>query len=100
MTNVILWLIAISTVITSIINVAKPAYKKFAWKFTVSINVLLSFALWVLASFSTASILWLELNTWSLILLWLALGTWSNIFYDIWSLLQSGVARLKKDLID
>lgn len=100
MTNIFLWLVVISTIITSIVNVAKPAYKKFAGKFTVSVNVLLSFALWVLASFSCASILGLELNTWSLILLGLALGTWSNIFYDVWSLLQSGVARLKKDLVD
>lgn len=98
MTNIILGLIVISTIITTIINFAKPAYKNFAGKFTVSINIFLSFVLWVLASFSCASILGLELNTWSLILLGLALGTWSNIFYDVWSLIQAGVARIKKDL--
>ena len=45
MTNIFIWLIAISVVITSIVSFAKPAYKKFAGKFAVSINILLSFIL-------------------------------------------------------
>ena len=88
MTNIFIWLIAISVVITSIVSFAKPAYKKFAGKFAVSINILLSFILWEVASFSIAPLLGLELNTGMLILLWLALGTWSNIFYDLWNIVK------------
>ena len=100
MTTTFLWLVVLSTIITSIVNFCKPWYKKFTGKYTISVNVFLSFVLWVLASFSCASILWLELNTWSLILLWLALGTWSNIVYDVRELLKWATARLKKDLVD
>ena len=88
MTNIFIWLIAISVVITSVVSFAKPAYKKFAGRFAVSINILLSFILWEIASFSVAPLLGLELNTGMLILLWLALGTWSNIFYDLWNIVK------------
>ena len=88
MTNIFIWLIAISVVITSIVSFAKPAYKKFTGRFAVSINILLSFILWEVASFSIAPLLGLELNTGMLILLWLALGTWSNIFYDLWNIVK------------
>ena len=88
MTNIFIWLIAISVVITSIVSFAKPAYKKFTGRFAVSINILLSFILWEVASFSVAPLLGLELNTGMLILLWLALGTWSNIFYDLWNIVK------------
>ena len=98
MTNTFTILIILATVIHSIIEFAKPAYKKFAGKFTVTINILLSFILWLIASFSVAPLLGLELNTGLLIILWLALWTWANIFHDIWSLLKSATSRLKKDL--
>ncbi len=88
MTNIFIWLIAISVVITSVVSFAKPAYKKFAGRFAVSINILLSFILWEIASFSIAPLLGLEFNTGMLILLWLALGTWSNIFYDLWNIVK------------
>lgn len=83
MTSTIMILIVTATVITSIVNVAKPAYKKFSGKYAVSITVLLSFILGEIASFSVAPYLARELNNWILLLLWLALGTWSNIFYDL-----------------
>lgn len=95
MTTTILILIACSTVITSIINAAKPGYKKFAGKYTVSISVFLSFVLGILASFSVAPYLEIELNTWVLILIWLALGTWSNLFYDLWGLIKSATAKIR-----
>lgn len=95
MTTAILILIACSTVITSIINAAKPAYKKFAWKYTVSISVFLSFVLGLVASFSVAPYLWMELNTWLLVLIWLALGTWSNLFYDLWEIIKSATAKIR-----
>lgn len=96
MTNLILTLIVCSTVITSIVNVAKPAYKKFAGKYAISITTLLSFLLGILAAFSLAGYLELELNTWLLIMLGLALGTGSNIFYDCRELIKWVGTRLNE----
>lgn len=83
MTNLFLFFVALATIITSIVNFLKPAYKKFAGKFTVTINIAVSFALGILASFSVAPYLGLELNAGMLIILGLALWTGSNIFYDL-----------------
>lgn len=96
MTNLILTLIVCSTVITSIVNVAKPAYKKFAGKYAISITTLLSFLLGILSAFSLSSYLGWEYNAWLLIMLWLALGTGSNIFYDCWELIKGVGARLNE----
>lgn len=98
MTNLFLWLIATSMVISSVIDFAKPAYKKFAGKFAVSINILLSFILWEIASFSIAPLLGLELNTGMLILLGLALWTGANIFYDAWEIVKWIWVKLNKDI--
>lgn len=89
MQTTILILIAAAMVITSIVNFAKPAYEQFVWRFAVTINILLSFILWVCSSFAVSPYLELELSTWALILLWLALWTWATIFYDIWRLVQN-----------
>jgi len=96
MTNLILTLIVCSTVITSIVNVAKPAYKKFAGKYAISITTLLSFLLGILSAFSLAGHLGLDLNAWLTLMLGLALGTWSNIFYDCWELVKWVWARLNE----
>ena len=88
MTNLILTLIVCSTVITSIVNCMKPGYKKLTGKYAVSVSVLLGFALGILAAFSIAPHLWIELNVGLKVLLWLALGTGSNIFYDAWELIK------------
>lgn len=88
MTNSIIIFIAISTVIVSIINFVKPAYKKFAGKYAVSINIALSFILGILASFSVAPYLDIELNNWLLVLIGLTLGTWSTIWYDLRELIK------------
>ena len=96
MTNLILTLIVCSTVITSIVNVAKPAYKKFAGKYAISITTLLSFLLGILSAFSLSSYLGWEYNAGLLIMLWLALGTGSNIFYDCWELIKGVWARLNE----
>ena len=98
MTNTILILIACSTVITSIVNAAKPAYKKFAKKYTVTISVVLSFVLGIVASFSVAPYLFADLNTWLLVLIGLALGTWSNLFYDLWELLKSTTDKIRSTI--
>ena len=98
MTNLILIWIVCSTVITSIINAMKPAYKKVAWKWTVTISTVLAFALWVLASFSLVKYMNLELNTWLTFLIGLALGTWSNVFYDIWELIKTRSDKIKSAL--
>lgn len=97
MTNLILTLIVCSTVITSIVNVAKPAYKKFAGKYAISITTLLSFLLGILSAFSLAGYLGWEYNTGLLIMLWLALGTGSNIFYDVWNIIK-GLGEKLNDL--
>ena len=96
MTNVILILIVCSTVITSIVNVAKPAYKRLAGKYAISITTILSFVLGIISSFSLASYLELDLNVGMLFMLWLALGTGSNIFYDIWELIKWLWVRLNE----
>lgn len=96
MTNLILTLIVCSTVITSIVNVAKPAYKKFAGKYAISITTVLSFLLGILSSFSLSAYLWWWYNTWILIMLWLALGTWSNIFYDLREIIKWFGVRLNE----
>lgn len=95
MTTTILILIACSTVITSIVNAAKPWYKKFAGQYTVTVSVFLSFLLWIIASFSVAPYLWIELNTGVLVLIGLALGTWSNLFYDLWELIKSATEKIR-----
>ena len=96
MTNLILILIVCSTVITSIVNVAKPAYKKFAGKYAISITTLLSFLLGILSAFSLVPYLGLDLNGGLIFMLWLALGTGSNIFYDIWELIKWVGTRLNE----
>lgn len=96
MTNLILIAIVCSTVITSIVNVAKPAYKRLAGKYGISITTALSFLLWILSAFSLSAYLGREYNSWLLIMLWLALWTGSNIFYDIWELIKWLGVRLNE----
>ena len=85
-------------VITSIINFAKPAYKKFAWKCNATVTIALSFILWIVASFSVAPYLWIELNTGLLVLIGLALWTWSNLFYDIWEIVKSAGDKIRSTI--
>lgn len=95
MTNLLILLIA-STVITSIVNALKPAYKKFTGVYTVTINVALAFVLWIITSISLNSYLGLDYNLWILILIWFALWTGSNIFYDIWKIIEEFGNKLKE----
>ena len=88
MQTTIIILLSTAMIITSIVNFAKPAYQEFVWKYEPTINIALSFILWVCSAFAIRPYLEWELATWAVILLWLALGTWANIFYDIWSLIQ------------
>ena len=97
MTNTILILIACAMVITSVVNFAKPAYKNKTGKRASTITIWLSFALGILASFSVAPYLEISLNTGLLILLGLGLGTGANLFYDIWSLIQSASQKIKAE---
>ena len=98
MSNIFLTFVVMSTIITTIVNFIKPGYKKFTGKFATSITILLSLVLWLVASFSFAPYLALELNNGLLILLWLALWTGANIFYDVWNLLKATTSRIRKDL--
>lgn len=95
MGTLVLLFIIISTIITSIIEFIKPAYKKVAWKYAVSINVALSFILWLIASYSFAPYFGFDFNNWMLFLAWLALWTWSNIWYDLWEIVKSFWDRIK-----
>ena len=94
----LLILIWTAMVITSIVNFAKPAYEQFVGKFATTINILLSFILWVCGAFAVSPYLELQLSTWALILIWLALGTWATIFYDIWKLVQN-LGSTKHDIL-
>jgi len=89
MQTTIIILIATAMVITSIVNFAKPAYEQFVGKFWTTINIALSFLLWICSAFAIKPYLEIDLSVWALILLWLALGTWATIFYDIWKLVQN-----------
>ena len=91
-------LLSAAMVITSIVNFAKPAYEQFVWRFATTINIALSFTLWVCSAFAVRNCLDFEITNWALVLLWLALGTWANIFYDIWKLIQNLGSR-KEDAI-
>ena len=94
----LLILIWTSMVITSIVNFAKPAYEQFVWKFATTLNILLSFILWVCGAFAVSPYLEFELSIWALILVWLALGTWATIFYDLRKLVQN-LGSKKEDTI-
>lgn len=96
MENIIIGMIIISTVITAIVNFAKPAYEQFVGKRAVTINIWLSFILWVATAFAIAPYIDLEIWAWAKILIWLALGTGSTLFYDIWRLIQN-LGSTKKD---
>lgn len=95
MESTIIILISVAMIITSIVNFAKPAYEEFVGKYAVSINIALSFILWVCSAFAVKPYLERDLSTWAIILLGLALGTWANIFYDIWSLIQGFGSKLR-----
>lgn len=95
MTNTILILLVCSTVVTSVVNAMKPAFKKFSGKYTVTVCTFISFLLGVLASFSVAPYLWYELNDGIIVLIWLALGTGSNLVYDVWDIIKSTWDKIK-----
>lgn len=98
MQTTILILIATAMVITTIVNFAKPAYEQFVGRFAVTINIALSFILWVCSAFAIRPYLEFEVASGALVLLWLALGTGANIFYDIWKLVQN-LGSTKSDIL-
>lgn len=99
MQTTILILIWTAMVITTIVNFAKPWYKDFVGKYETTINIALSFILWVCSSFAVRPYLEIDLSVWALILVGLALGTWANIFYDIWKLVQNFGSKKPETLI-
>ena len=96
MNTIIIGMIIISTVISTVVNFAKPAYEQFAWKRAVTVNIGLSFLLGIASAFAVAPYSGIELSVWASILVWLALGTGSTVFYDIWKLIQN-LGSTKKD---
>ena len=98
MQNTILILMGTSMVITAIVNFAKPWYKDLVGKWEVTINIALSFILWVCSAFAVREYLEIELNTGALILIGLALGTWATIFYDVWRLVQNAGSVKKEEV--
>lgn len=89
MQTTILILVWAAMIITSIVNFAKPAYEQFVGVYATTINIALSFILWICGAFAVNPYLDIDLSSWALIMVWLALGTWANIFYDIWKLIQN-----------
>ena len=89
MQTTILILVWAAMIITSIVNFAKPAYEQFVGVYATTINIALSFILWICGAFAVNPYLDIDLSSWALIMVWLALGTWANIFYDIWKLVQN-----------
>ena len=100
MQTTILILIGTAMVITTIVNFAKPGYKEFVGKYETTVNIALSFILWVCSAFAVRPYLELDLQVGALILLWLALGTGANIFYDIWKLVQNLGSVKKEDVVE
>lgn len=100
MQTTIIILIGTAMVITTIVNFAKPWYKEFVGKYETTINIALSFILWVCSAFAVRPYLEIELWIWALILLWLALGTGANIFYDIWKLVQNLGSVKKENVVE
>ena len=95
MTTLIIAAIVCATVITSIVNFAKPAYEPFAWRFATTINIALSFILGIVTAFAVVPLFQLELSTGAIILVWLALGTGSNIFYDVREIIKGAGDKLR-----
>lgn len=100
MQTTLLILIGTSMVITAIVNFAKPWYKDLVGKWETTINIALSFILWVCSAFAVRQYLEIELNIWALILIGLALGTWATIFYDIWKLVQNAGSVKKEEVVE
>lgn len=98
MQTTLLILIGTSMVITAIVNFAKPWYKDLVGKWETTINIALSFILWVCSAFAVSPYLEFQLSNWALILVGLALWTGANIFYDIWKLVQNLWSTKKSDL--
>ena len=93
MTNLILTLVVASTIISTIISFAKPAYEGLVKKkYIATISIWLAFILGIVASFSVD--FWLDLTIGAKILMWLALGTGSTIWYDAWEILKAIETRL------
>lgn len=95
MTTLIITAIACATVITSIVNFAKPAYEQFAGKFATTINIALSFILGIVTAFAVVPLFQLELPAGAIVLVGLALGTGSNIFYDVWEIVKGAGDKLR-----
>lgn len=93
MTNLILTLIVCSTVISTIISFAKPAYEGLVKKkYEATISIGLAFILGIVAAFSLD--FWLELSVWVKVIMWLALGTGSTIWYDAREILKAVETKL------
>jgi len=99
MQTTLLILIVTATIVTSIIDFAKPAYEQLAWKYAVTINILLSFWLGIAWAFAVSPFLSIELSSMALVLLWLAIGTWATVFYDIIKLLRKAWSTKDEEIV-
>lgn len=92
--NILLCVVA-STIVTAIINFAKPAYSKWAGKAKDTINVALSFLLWVVASYAVYPRINVELTSGAIVLIGLAIGTGSQIWFEVLEILKNWNAKTK-----
>ena len=97
MQTALLILIIAATIVTTIVNFAKPAYQDIAGKYAITINILLSFGLGVAWAFAVRPYLELQLTDVAVILVGLAIGTWATVFYDILKLIQKAGSTKKKE---
>ena len=95
MTTIIIAAIVCATVITSIVNFAKPAYEQFAGKYATTINIALSFILGIVTAFAVVPFFGFELPAGAIVLIGLALGTGSNIFYDVREIIKGAGDKLR-----
>lgn len=93
-TNLLLCVIA-STIVTAIINFAKPAYSKRAGKAKDTINVALSFILWIVASYAIYPYINVELTAGAIVLIGLAIWTGSQIWYSVLEILKWWGSKVK-----
>ena len=93
MTTILLCIIT-STIITAIIDFAKPMWKGKVWKWNVTISNWLAFVLWIIWAFAILPYVPYEINWYAIVLAWLALGTWATVIYKILDLIKSRSDKL------
>lgn len=94
MTNLLLCIIA-STVISAIVDFAKPMWRGKVWNWGTTIANGLAFVLGIIWAFAILPYLSVSLNGFAIILVGLALGTGATVIYKVLDLIKSWADKLK-----